>query len=568
MKPDEPNREWGRSLVRTLMQSGVSRFFLSPGARSTPIVAALAELCPARVTTHFDERGMAFAALGWAKASGSPAAAITTSGSAVANLHPAVIEAAFGEIPLVLVTADRPPELHGRGANQTIEQEGIFGSAVRLALNLPCPGDVRTPRIILSEIARAVRLACVEPRGPVHLNIPIREPLLSSRPEFSDQTEFLKSAKVNKPEMKCEGEIPADFFDHPEGVILLGALNFTERTEVNAVVTLGEQLGWPVLADPLSGAKGMPGTVCHADLFLHRRELPPPTRTLHFGGALVSKRITEWVRPCCGSRYLQVRPSATRLDPFFQNPKHLRIGLGAFCREAEKLISSTPRTSWIQQFWRLEATATFVIAREVDALLSITEPSVARVVSATWQSALFLGNSMPVRDFETFAGLRHGSSPVYANRGASGIDGNIATIAGLTMGLESNLLGVIGDLAFLHDLPSLALLRELPVVILVVNNGGGGIFRFVPGGLSAAERERFWEIPHGMVFEASARQFGLSYERPSTPEELRKILSCPIRNAMIVECITDREENERLHRQLALRICAIPLADESGMRTK
>lgn len=572
MSPDEPNREWGRALARTLAAAGAGRFFLSPGARSTPLTAALAEICPGRVTAHYDERGMAFAALGWAKAAGLPAAVITTSGSAVANLHPAVIEASYGETPLVVVTADRPPELRGRGANQTIEQRGIFGGAVREALFLDCPGDLREPRETLAAVARLVRRARAEPPGPAHLNAPFREPLLSSRAGFPDGPEPGSGAEPGASETSGAeagaGQIPDGFFNNPRGVILIGSLSRAAQAEAGCLTALGERLGWPVVADALSGAKGLPGMTRHADFFLHRRDVPPPERVLHVGGALVSKRVALWARSCAGADYVQARLSPARLDPYFQNPRHLRLGIRALCDAAAELAPAARDAEPARRIAAFERAAEKVIAEALDGLAHLTEPGIARAVSRSWRGALFLGNSMPVRDFDAFAGRPGGCCPVFGNRGASGIDGNIATLAGVAMGLGAPVLGVIGDLAFLHDLPSLALLRGLPVALLVVNNGGGGIFRFVPEGLEPADRERFWETPHGMTFEAAAAQFGLRYERPATPDGLRAVLCGPGEGPLLIECVTDRAENETLHRELAarMRAAAVPVCAEEPPR--
>jgi 2-succinyl-5-enolpyruvyl-6-hydroxy-3-cyclohexene-1-carboxylate synthase len=270
---------------------------------------------------------------------------------------------------------------------------------------------------------------------------------------------------------------------------------------------------------------------------------------LHFGGSLVSKRLGEWMVNCRGENYLQVRRFPERLDPWHQSPTIVRAGIPEFLDSLSIQSQSGWRDTWIEA-----NQAASEILSEVLETHQISEPAIARAVAAN-SSLLFLGNSMPIRDFNSCV---ESQSPapiqILGNRGASGIDGNIATIAGICSGAGKPVTALIGDLTLLHDLNSLALLRCEPVTLVVVNNDGGGIFRFLPLGIEPADRERFWETPHGMDFSPAAAQFGLEYHRPADIPALTELLSQSPLRARLIECSTDRAANHALHLEISRRI--------------
>lgn len=543
------NRAWGRALVQTLRNAGTGCFFLSPGARSSALVAALAELPADEVVVHYDERGAAFAALGWAKAQGRPAAVITTSGSAVVNLHPALIEASYGEVPLVFLAADRPPELHGIGANQTIHQEDLFVGSVRETLLLPCPDDLENWASTLLTVHEAAAASLQLPRGPVFINAPFREPLLPDG-DTARNSDFEKSEAVA--DKTHAWKIPSAFFEK-RGAIIIGGLSAAEQSHLGAIRDMGHRLGWPVMPDALSGGKGLAGTISHADLLLLHEHAPRPECILHIGGSIVSKRLAHWQSQCRGADYVQVRESPRTLDPWSQSPTHLQVPLQEFLLDVQ-VHNQTPVYAW-------DAADSAIDALLDVELTSLSEPAIARVISAQPHD-LFLGNSMPVRDFDAYAtSLGHDATrQVFGNRGASGIDGNVATMAGIARATRRPLIGLIGDLALLHDLNSLALLRDLPVTLVVVNNDGGGIFQFLPLHIPPDKREQFWETPHGMQFHAAADQFNLSYQLIESLNALSNALLVPANRGKVLECRTDRESNFQLHRSLATKIKKLPLS--------
>ena len=537
------NRAWGQALVDGLCQLGADRFFLSPGARSAPLVAALSGL---NVTTHYDERGMAFAALGWSMATGRPAVCVTTSGSAVANLLPACVEAFHSNVPLIFLTADRPPELRGSGANQTIQQPGLFGGFVRHAVDLPCAQDARVLSRLSDVLSEVVAMAVGPQSGPVHLNVPFREPLLESGGAAVD--EKIDCSKVANSSLF---DWPADFdfqrFASGRGVVVIGRLPVGEQDKVGAILDLAKTMGWPVIADAASGARLRPEIIRHADWILHRHDVPPPERVLHFGGALVSKRLGKWLSACRGADCLQVRMFPERLDTWDQQPVFLRAGIQLFCETVKSIALPKAADTWIESWRRADVAVAAAIEAELSQEDALSEPAILRAladvaIGTCWP--VFLGNSMPIRDFDSsVAAFSKNVVHVFANRGASGIDGNIATVAGLALGCASPLLAVMGDLAALHDLNSLPLLQGLPVTLVIINNGGGGIFRFLPIDVE----ERLLETPHAWEFRGAAQQFGMEYHQVASLSELRTFLAERHSAPLILECHTDRTENHALH---------------------
>lgn len=546
------NRAWGQALVDGLCQLGADRFFLSPGARSAPLVAALSGR---NVTTHYDERGMAFAALGWSMATGRPAVCVTTSGSAVANLLPACVEAFHSNVPLVFLTADRPPELRGSGANQTIQQPGLFGGFVRYAVDLPCAQDEGAVSRFAGILSEAVGMATGSQQGPVHLNVPIREPLLE---DSAAEPIHEWDGVISRAEEAFDWPSGFDFqrFADGRGVVVIGRLPVGEQGRVDAILDLAKKLGWPVMADAASGARLRPGVIRHADWILQRHDVPVPERVLHFGGALVSKRIGKWLSACRGADCLQVRMFPERLDPWNQNPVFIRVGIQQFCESVKPFALPMAADTWIES-WRL---ADVAVACAIEAELSqedaISEPAILRAlgdVAAGTGWPVFLGNSMPIRDFDScVAAVSKDVVNVFANRGASGIDGNIAAVAGLALGCASPLLAVMGDLAALHDLNSLPLLHGLPVTLVIINNGGGGIFRFLPIDVE----ERLLETPHAWEFRGAAQQFGMEYHQVASLSELRTLLAERHAAPRILECHTDRAENHALHLRIT-KVCRV-----------
>ncbi|HET7480156.1 MAG TPA: 2-succinyl-5-enolpyruvyl-6-hydroxy-3-cyclohexene-1-carboxylic-acid synthase [Rubrobacteraceae bacterium] len=566
------NRLWAALIVEELARCGVGLFCVAPGSRSTPLVAALAENDRARSLIHFDERGTAFAALGYARATGSPAAWITTSGTAVANGLPAVVEASVDGAPMILLTADRPPELRQTGANQTIDQPDIFGDYVRWRFDLPAPDPAIDPAMVLTTVDQAVYRSRRSPSGPVHLNLMFREPFL---PDPGDEAEAPPGPESwresNVPYTRYAATKPA--VDETEvrrireelrtverGVVIAGRL--TSRAQGESVIKLAEALGWPLLPDVGSQARlgaESRNVVAHYDALLASEtfaEAHAPEAVLHIGGRALSKRLEKLVARSRPQPYIVVRENPFRLDPGHRVTQSVEMDIVDFCAAFDGV--SPLQHGWLAG-WR---EASGKVSRSLDKLLpeteDLSEPLVARLVSrhVPKDHGLVAASSMPVRDLDTFAVTDGAGVLVAANRGASGIDGTVATAAGFARGRGAPVTLIIGDLALLHDLNSLAMLRDALVVVIVVNNDGGGIFSFLPVAGHRGFFEPYFGTPQGVGFGPAATMFGLGYESPRTGTEFVKAYraACARGSSTLIEVKTDREENVALHRELVEEI--------------
>ncbi len=568
------NQAWADILIDELVRLGACGFVVSPGSRSTPLALAVARHPDARQTLHFDERGAAFLALGWAKAAGRPAVLVCTSGSAAANYWPAVVEASSGRTPLVILTADRPPELQRCGANQTIDQDRLYGGFTRAAFTLPC-ANVNCPVDALrGTLDQVFQQAVHPPAGPVHVNCMFREPLdpgnemppyrfAESGSEFAEPRTrwMLPSLELSEPSQHW---LLNRLHGVQRGLLLVGDLrNAAER---DAVRELAVGLRWPVFPDIASGLRigSASPVVAHFDALLQSKKFLDrfkPDFILHVGGNFVSKRLLERVsaRSCT---VVQVCPHPMDLDPGRAVERRFEADIDVFCRWLGPVAKHLAQQGWPLPFDTLNAAA----GGEIDAWCAAhgtpNEIGVARVISRVVpaDATLFLANSMPVRDADMFAAQEGPGAWVEVNRGASGIDGNIATAAGLALGSERPVVAVVGDVAALHDLNSLALLRNLktPFVLVVVNNDGGGIFSFLPIAAHREFLESHFAAPHGLGFGQAAQMFGLPHHAPASERELEAACAAALTypGATIIEVRTQRDRNVADHHELKDRLTA------------
>lgn len=556
-------------LIEELLRNGVDCFCVAPGSRSAPLALAVARRAADKAHVHFDERGAGFFALGHARATGRPAVVITTSGTAVANLLPAVVEAAMDGVPLLLLTADRPPELRATGANQTIEQPGIFGRYARWQFDLPCPDEKIPFTALLTTVDQAVFRAQYPLAGPVHLNCMFREPLGPQTVAFPRHAVLEPLAQwMNAAEPLTRYTAPHATVAPDEAAALAKLIAQAERGLVvlgrlpggkppAALLPLLRALGWPVFADVQTGLRDAAEAIAHADLLLLAPALQKkwrPDVVLHLGGGLVSRRVADFLRESAPQHYVLVHPSPVRLDPAHQVTHRVVADVELFCAGlAKRLPKRSPRAG-LALWQRADAVAAQVLELQLKPAQKISEPAVARWLSAALpaEHALLLGNSMPIRDMNMFACAA--PRRVVANRGASGIDGLVATAAGFAAGSGQPVTALLGDLALLHDLNSLALLAAVkqPVVLIVINNDGGGIFSFLPVAQSGSDFERFFGAPHGLTFSAAAQQFGLPYAAPTTLPELDKAYrtACASGRPALLEVRTDRRQNHAEHAAL------------------
>lgn len=519
------NHVWSSLLLEELFRLGVRDIALAPGSRSAPLTMAAAAHQGFRRHLHFDERGLGFMALGLAKGSNRPVAVIMTSGTAVANLWPAVAEAQLTGVPLIILSADRPHELIDNGANQAIDQQGIFGHYPVYQQNLPSPTPTIPAAFVLSSVDQALAKQALTP-GVVHFNCMYPEPLYPGEhyQDFSDYLaplgDWLGSHKPWSPWQQsapsCPPQAEWETFRQQRGIIVAGRITDPEQAQV--VAALAEQLGWPLLADLQSQIRFDSRNLIHMDMALNDpefvAELGRAEVLLQFGARLVSKRLGQFIKQHSWQDYWLVDPQPARLDPDYRLRNRLLCSASAFAA-AHPVTTQAP--------WHTLAERQHNASQQIAAACEhFSELGVCHRLNSLIEGQLFVGNSMPARLMDMLGETGKGPSRVMTNRGASGIDGLIATAYGFAQSLEpgsdepTTLL--LGDLSALHDLNSLALLSKAsrPLVVILLNNDGGSIFRMLPVPTEGGLLESYYRLPHGLSFEHAAAMFGLAYRAPTT----------------------------------------------------
>lgn len=518
------NLIWGALLLEELARLGVQHVCMAPGSRSTPLTLAAAQQTKLQRHMHFDERGLGFMALGLAKASATPVAIITTSGTAVANLYPAIVEAWLTHVPLILLTGDRPPELLDCGANQAIVQPGIFANYAK-QVNLPTPDSHIAPQALLTTLDEAL----ANQTRPVHINCMYREPLYPSELNgtlLSPESAYLKPVQAwlahSKPYTQygqCSAEsFPSEDaimrFVHGKGVIVAGTL--TPEQDPEQLIALSQKLGWPLLTDAQSQLRQHPGAIGNIDQLLQhpkaRNLLQEADRVLLLGGRLLSKRLISYLAEQHWHSYWQVLPEHGRLDPS-HNAKQIWHASAAQFAALNWYRSSS--ANWANTLVTYNDELHQLFTRNIDHG-EFGEAQVVRAIASTrpGQQQLFIGNSLPIRLYDMYAPVSCDSAITYTNRGASGIDGLLATACGLAAHAGKPTTLVIGDLSQLHDLNSLAIARQLasPLVIVILNNDGGNIFNLLPVP-NERVRSDYYRLSHGLEFGYAAAMFNLPYQQ-------------------------------------------------------
>ncbi len=589
---------WVRAFTDELVRGGVEHVCIAPGSRSTPLVMACAREDGIRTWVHLDERCAGFFALGLGKATRRPAAVITTSGTATANLFPAVIEASEAGVPLLVLTADRPHRLRGTDANQTIDQSGLYGSFVRESLDAgePSADDFLGVR---SLTRKAVAATLGMDPGPVHVNFPLDKPLEPAELTAERAANLRERDPVGldghpdgmpvAPVDEGGGAGPAEddvravavaLAEGSRGLIVVGPVADPEAVGP-AVGELARATGFPVLGDPLSGARFSGDCVEHAvtayDLFLQNplprdqsgpeassglesssprgdlRETLKPDVAIRIGGAPVSASLLDFLGELVDVPQVRVTSGHRWKD-------HLGVAsLNVRAEEAPfiQAVTNTLRTSgappsWCEQWRRIDQAAKQAVCdfRTSEAGEPGEGAVLATVVSGVPEgTTLFVSNSMPVRDLDAFGGggkaLR-----VYGNRGASGIDGIVSTVGGMAAAGEgrSPIVAIVGDVAFYHDMNGLLAVAKyrLDIVFVVINNDGGGIFHMLPIRDHEPEFTRYFATPHGLDFRHVADLYGISYRCVDHPNDaadaLGDVLACA--GPRILEVRSDRDQNQ------------------------
>jgi 2-succinyl-5-enolpyruvyl-6-hydroxy-3-cyclohexene-1-carboxylate synthase len=567
------NTALASALVDELARAGVRRAFLSPGSRSTPIALALDREPAIELEVVLDERSAAFAALGAGLAAGAPTVVACTSGSAAANLHPAIAEANEAGVPMIALTSDRPPELRGVGAGQTIDQIGLFGPAVRWFCEV---GTHRADDAGLLHMRATGSRAVAESiagRGPVHLNLSWREPL---GPEPGDDVTAgdplaLEGRSAARPlTAALVGREPGDELvaaiadasgRASRGLIVAGRL--PDRRLVEPIAALAGQSGFPLLADPTSqlrfGPHDRAAVITAYDLIVRSERAEPPDLVLRFGDMPTSKALRLWLREA-GCDQIVIDPPGRWNEPS-------RIA-GAFVRTdpaalIERLLPLLPEpragSPWRERWVASESAARTAIAAVLAGAGASSEPGVQEALGSAYGDGerVLIGSSMPIRDAESFLAGGRQAVTIHSNRGANGIDGLVSTGAGIALGSSEPTWIVIGDLALAHDVGGLAVAARgaASLRIVVVDNGGGGIFDFLPqaGQVEADRFRRLFTTPSALDLESVARAYGLPYERIADEAGIAALAD---RERVLAHVSVDRGGNVALHQAIAESVAA------------
>jgi 2-succinyl-5-enolpyruvyl-6-hydroxy-3-cyclohexene-1-carboxylate synthase len=577
-----PNRNtlWGRAIAEELAATGVEAVCVAPGSRSTPLTVAVSEHPQLEVLSHLDERSAAFFALGRGRRTGSPTALVCTSGTATANFHPAVLEASESRVPLLALTADRPPELQDSGANQTTDQTSLYGDAVRYHRTLPEPEpDARKLRSLRTTVDRAVAETTATPPGPVHLNVPFRKPLEPVEvpgdiPEgFEREYPEAATGRVGPFVTRTRGEtrlrradlqaLAGAVEDVDRGLVVCGPADRPMPARP-ALSRLAEATGFPVLADPLSGLRFGPHveqtTVCGGyDSYLDGAESwADPELVLRYGASPTSKTLRKYLA-AADARQVVVDPAGgwreaefTATDLVAADPSPLADGLAAAVEE-----SGSP--DWHGRFADAEADYWPLVAEACEERLfegAVLHEVARRLPDPT---TLFVSNSMPVRDLDRFGRPRTADVFALGNRGVSGIDGVTSTALGAGSATDDPLVLVTGDLAYYHDMNGLLALERCDVdaTVVLLNNDGGGIFHKLPiEDFDPPFTEQF-VTPHGLDFAPTGELYDLEFATAGSREDFvdRFEESLDREGTQVLEVETDGEASHRFREQLHDRVC-------------
>lgn len=562
------NQVLANCTIEEAIRQGISHFCIAPGSRSTPLALAIASHPKAQSHIHFDERGLAFYALGLAKGSQQTVAIITTSGSAVGNLLPAIIEASLDHIPLLILTADRPISLRDCCQNQTIDQVKIFGSYVRYYCELPHPSENLDLASALKKIGYATFSTQFPLPGPVHINCPFSEPFFE--PSFETITDSIQNWYENTspfsnyyiPNLEIDpsyiSPILEDFQKDSRGIIVAGS--HLSQEECKLISLLSEHLGFPIIADIQSPLRLIQQThlnITFSELLLKTNTLPSFSHIIQFGQRFTSKPLLQLIQKTPLNRYLVVSPYPNLCDPSHRVTDRFVSSSSSFIRTILKQ-SFKPDNSYCDRWIKLQNSLTLKLHRyfQSSKLMELTIPyELSQHFSEN--DLLFVGSSMPIRDLQLVAVAGSFSPWVFANRGASGIDGNLATAFGISEALGRPLTIVIGDLTLLHDLNSLTFASNLsiPPIICVINNQGGGIFSFLEIAKRSPHFEAFFSTPHNFSLESLAKGFKFKYASPKTKSELKSYFLKPRTSPLFLEITSDKQQNVIDHQELISYLC-------------
>lgn len=588
------NTFWAHLFVEELWRSGLQSVVIAPGSRSTPLALAFDSYPEITSYVHPDERGAAFMALGLALGSGNPVAVLATSGTAVANFFPAIVEAHRSNVPLLALTADRPPELRDSGTNQAIDQIKLFGDYVRWFVEAPLP-ETNPDDILLAALrslaGRALAAATNSPAGPVHINFPFRKPLepilvTGDVPEVKQQepTDHGPYVTISQgrlvPDLAQLEEL-ADLIGQAKRGLIYAGPRCPGGDFPAALFRLAWRIGFPILADSLSGLRFFAGQVEGEPLLLSGYETflkspavekgLAPDLIIQFGALPISKSLGDFLQRAKKTRRIQINAlgsSHNWADDAFNTSLVVQAEPVLTCQMLFEHLAEN-FTIRVDQNWvealRLAEESAWQVIDEVRREENFEGGLLADLLDYLREGdGLFVASSLPIRHLDQFGRARPLGLSVFANRGVSGIDGTLASAAGVAASnLDRRVVLVIGDLAFFHDLNSLLAVRNYApnLVIILINNDGGGIFERLPIAEFEPPYSRLFRVPHGLHFKAAADLFALDYQAAEPGASFRNILQAilgqdereEVERVVLIEVKTDAGHHEEVRREIIRR---------------
>ena len=547
-----------RRMTSALMNAGVKKVVISPGSRSTPLAYAFASTKELDVYMQIDERSAGYFALGLAKASSEPVILLCTSGTAASNYFPAVTEAHYARIPLIVITADRPHELREVGAPQAIDQIQLYGNHVKYSIDFPLAEDNRDVEdYIERQTQRAVSVALTAPFGPIHLNVPFREPLLIDFdlevPTMTFKKHFMSTTTLDESTAK----LVTDIMKHTDkGIIIAGELPANVNRE--SFWKFAEALQWPVLCDPLSNLRSqvpeqcLPLCIDRYDALLKSElfaEKVIPDTIIRFGAQPVSKPLSLYLKKVRPHIIIAIDESPEFRDPLGVVTHHIQSSVEAVLQLRVHKQQTAYAGIWI------EANDGASEITEKFAKVAGDEGAYAQMLfhHLPENSDIISGSSMPIRDVDTYFGKTAKDITIFANRGTNGIDGVVSTAFGIQAARQRPTWLLIGDLSFLHDVNGLLVSRfhDMNLTIVIMNNDGGGIFSYLPQAESGPHFEELFGTPTGLTFEHIAAMYDAQYKAIETLEDFEvELAKDKEQNIRIIEVFTDRTANVKAHRAL------------------
>jgi 2-succinyl-5-enolpyruvyl-6-hydroxy-3-cyclohexene-1-carboxylate synthase len=581
--PVNKNFIWAEAFINQLCDMGVRYACISPGSRSTPLVSTLANNKKVKCFVHIDERVSGFFALGIAKATGVPVIIVTTSGTATSEIYPSIIEAFQQRVPLIICTADRPPELWKTGSNQTINQWDLYKNHIRWFKNVGLP-DLSSNRIAaVKKIAlKAFEISNNQKTGPVHLNFPFRKPL--DKNSHTDEVDIEMVDELTKPILieNAENELTdftkretrqvenvcSNLNEHSNGLIIVGPMNYDENFLRNVKV-LSNITRYPILADGVSnlrfGSSDTDQTVCsNYDAFLRSddfRENHKPEIIIQFGRTVTSVTLQNYVYETKPRHYV-INKFGDPVYPSVSGRTILKFEPTQFCEKLiERLKERNPkrkRNSWRKDFETAEEIIESFKKKQIKNSEIKIEPTIitTALASIPSNSNIMIGNSLPIRDFDWFAGKSAKSFHVYFNRGASGIDGVTSTALGIASIKKPTVL-ITGDLSFIHDLNALlpAGKYSIQMLVILINNNGGGIFNMLPGASKKKSFTEYFIAPHNLNISSIVKSFGLIHHQIKSNEDLKTKIKSALRSKTftVLEIKTDGEKSTNFRKSFWIK---------------